>query len=179
MFAKLFKRSRASIVPQELYGSVVAQARQAAFFTNYGFEDTVTGRYDVVALHLFLFSRRLVREDTTLAQNLNQEVFDLFTDETDRALRELGVGDTSVPKRKKRLVHSFYAIVEELAAPLDTGDKASLARLIEARFSSKEGKFNSVALSEYVIEAAKSLDKVKSEDLFKGLLDWPSPDAFI
>ncbi len=53
MFARLFKRLPANDVPQELYGSVVAQARQPVFFTDYGFHDTVTGRFDLVALHLF------------------------------------------------------------------------------------------------------------------------------
>ena len=139
MFAGLFKRSRAHEVPQELYGSVVAQARLPVFFTDFGFEDTVTGRFDVVLLHLFLLSRRLVREDTPLSQSLNQEIFDHFTEETDRALRELGVGDTTVPKRKKKMIHSFYALVQDLSGPLDQSSKTSegLAQLVSARFARK------------------------------------------
>jgi cytochrome b pre-mRNA-processing protein 3 len=187
MFARLFKRSAASDVPQQLYGSVVAQSRQPEFFTDYGFKDTVTGRYDVVALHLFLFSRRMVREDTPVAQSLNQEVFDTFTDEMDRALRELGVGDTSVPKRKKRMVHSFYAIVEEFAAPLDAKDMSALAKVMEARFAEpvEDGDhtnghvFKSKELSSYVIATADVLDKVSSDTILKGELAWAFPNDYI
>ncbi len=122
MFSRLFGKSRSHEVPQQLYGTVVTQARQPVFFTHYGFADSVTGRFDVLALHLYLFSRRLVREDTDTSQSLNQEVFDYFTADTDRALRELGVGDTSVPKRKKKMIRTFYALVEEFGPALDAAD---------------------------------------------------------
>ena len=183
MFARFFKRIPASDVPQELYGSVVAQARQPVFFTDYGFPDTVTGRFDLVTLHLFLFSRRMVREDKPVAQSLNQEVFDRFTDETDRALRELGVGDTSVPKRKKRMVHSFYAIVEEFSGPLDANDADALIAKITTRFNAADARgagqveFKSRALATYLFAAVDILDATRCDELLKGRLTWPDPEA--
>ena len=187
MFARLFKRMSATDVPQELYGSVVAQARRPVFFTDYGFPDTVTGRFDLVALHLFMLSRRLVREDTTVSRSLNQEVFDRFTDETDRALRELGVGDTSVPKRKKRLVHSFYALVEELSGPLDAKDADTLVARISKRFDASEdkligegqGEFKSRPLAGYLQATAAMLDSLPGDEILKGSLSWPEPQAYL
>lgn len=187
MFAKLFKRSNSSDVPQELYGSVVAQARQTAFFTDYGFQDSVTGRYDLVCLHLFLFSRRMVREDTDMARNLNQEVFDRFTDETDRALRELGVGDTTVPKRKKRMIHSFYAIVEELSPALDSENGNALTHLLNKRFAVSldddkalpDEVSNGEALSSYLMKTVQALDNQPIEEIMAGKLAWLSPADFV
>lgn len=183
MFANLFKRSRNHEVPQELYGSVVAQSRNPVFFTDFGFEDTVTGRFDLVALHLYLFSRRLVREDTSLSQSLNQEVFDQFTDDTDRALRELGVGDTSVPKRKKKMIRTFYAMVEDFSEPLDHNDIDALINQIEKRFGlseeSNSAPFEYQALAQYMMAASDDLDANPSDTIMTGQISWPDPEKFL
>ncbi|MGB7287769.1 MAG: ubiquinol-cytochrome C chaperone family protein [Salaquimonas sp.] len=182
MFTGLFKRTRTHEVPQQLYGSVVAQSREPVLFTDYGFPDTVTGRFDAVSLHLFLFSRRLVREDTTLAKSLNQEVFDYFTDDTDRALRELGVGDTSVPKRKKKMIHTFYAVVEDLSEEIDNKDEEQLLKKLETRFISSEGEnaaYNHPALAKYILSVANILDEIPADQIMKGEIRWPSPSNFL
>lgn len=178
MFARLFGRTRSHAVPQELYGSVVAQARNPVLFGEGGFNDDVTGRFDALALHMFMFSRRLVREDTPLTTSLNQEVFDLFTDDTDRALRELGVGDTSVPKKKKKLVRSFYALVEDFSSPLDDGDKDELITAIESRFGQVKTGFASDNLATYMREVANALDMIPAEQILSGKLNWPEPEKF-
>lgn len=180
MFAKLFGNSRSSEVPQELYGSVVAQARLPVFFTAAGFEDSVTGRFDVLALHLFLFSRRLVREDTSLTKSLNQEVFDCFTDSIDQALRELGIGDTSVPKRKKKLVRGFYALVADLAEPLDEQDIGTIAESLGNRFAGEAGRSGLAghALATYVLAVSNQLDATPADALLQGRLDWPEAEPY-
>ena len=183
MFGNLFKRARSHEVPQELYGSVVTQSRQPVFFTDFGFDDSVTGRFDLVSLHLFLFSRRLVREDTPISQSLNQEVFDYFTDDTDRALRELGVGDTGVPKRKKKMIRTFYALVEDFGEALDNEDLDVLIANMQQRFvheeDSKTPNFQYTALSKYVLACAKHLDEIEGETILKGQINWPSPEKYL
>lgn len=180
MFSRIFGRSRSHEVPQQLYGTVVAQARQPVFFTRYGFADSVTGRFDVLALHLFLFSRRLVREDTDTARSLNQEVFDYFTADTDRALRELGVGDTSVPKRKKKMIRTFYALVEEFGPALDTEDPGAVREQVGRRFDGEDQDDACLnALSGYIMAAAAELDKIPAESIYKGIIAYPNAEAYL
>ncbi|MEZ5800397.1 MAG: ubiquinol-cytochrome C chaperone family protein [Nitratireductor sp.] len=105
------------VVPQEIYGRVMAQARNGTFYTRYGFEDTVTGRFDMLALHMFLLSHRLANADDPVSAELGQQVFDIFTADTDRALREIGIGDTSVPKRKKAMIRDSTARFPNLPNP--------------------------------------------------------------
>ena len=38
----------------EIYGVIVTQARQPAFYARVGIPDTPTGRYEMVVVHLFL-----------------------------------------------------------------------------------------------------------------------------
>ena len=89
-----------------LYGQLVAQARQPAFYTVCAVPDTVQGRFEMIALHAFLVMRRLKTGDAP--GQLAQDLFDLMFADMDRNLRELGTGDLAVGKRIKKLAKSFY-----------------------------------------------------------------------
>ena len=103
MFATLFKPRAQDRTGQQLYGTVMAQSREPWFFAKLNVPDTVMGRFDMLALHVYMLARRLARETDETSRVLNQQVFDIFVADLDRALRELGIGDTSVPKRKKKI----------------------------------------------------------------------------
>ena len=175
MFANLFTRAKTSLVPQELYGSVMTQSRKAVFYTDLCFEDSVTGRFDVLALHMFLFSRRLVREDTYLAKDLNQEVFDTFSINIDIALREIGFGDSGVVRRKKKLIHGFYALVSEFGALLDQDDKVMIEAAVEERFFKpvENSQKLSKNLTKYILQTTEHLDQQLGSDILQGKLNWP------
>jgi len=190
MIFNIFKRRDRSPIPQQLYGGLVAQARNPVFFTRYGFADTVTGRFDCLALHMFLFSRRMKHETSANAAELGQEVFDRFVENLDQALRELGIGDQSVPKRKKKLVHTFYGQIEDFDGPLTAGDRPALQKAVAARlFASGKGMDKPPAVeagadnpdmyaaltTDYILMAAAELEKVPAEEIMSGRLDWPSP----
>ena len=176
MILRFLARSRPDPVPQQLYGAVVTQARKPVFYLSRGFPDSVTGRFDVLALHMFLFSRRLSSEDDPRAAALAQEVFDAFTDGIDDALRALGIGDTSVPKRKQAMVHGFYAQIEEFAPLLDKGDPGDLAEAVSRRFFEGGNKDESAAISVYMLEAANALAAQQFSAISNGVLSWPQPD---
>jgi cytochrome b pre-mRNA-processing protein 3 len=153
----------------------VAQARKPVFYVRYGFKDTVTGRFDLLALHMFLFSRRLSRETGPAAASLSQEVFDAFADGVDDALRALGIGDTSVPKRKQAMVRGFYAQIEEFAPLLDAGDLDGLTRAVSKRFFAGEDTDESARIAAYMIKAAATLAAQEIGAISAGRLNWPEP----
>src|SRR5690242_9073061 len=97
------KRHIPEATVRALYGAIVAQARAPAFYMNYGVPDTLDGRFELLVLHAFLYFRRLKREPAAEAGEAGQAVFDLMFLDMDRSLRELGVGDLSVPKKIKRM----------------------------------------------------------------------------
>lgn len=176
MILNLFAKSTANPVPQQLYGAVMAQSRNSAFYTNFGIADTVTGRFDVLSLHMVLLARRLAGERDALAQDLSQAVFDAFTANLDDGLRAIGIGDNSVPKRKKALVHGYYAQIEAFAAALATENADLLAkRAAERFFSGKDGP-DAVKMARYMQAAAKRLDAQPLAAFLTGVLEFPAPD---
>ncbi|MCB1417018.1 MAG: ubiquinol-cytochrome C chaperone [Nitratireductor sp.] len=180
MILDLFRKNRPSDVPLTLYAAIVQQARRPEFFTRLGFADTVTGRFDCLALHVYLFSHRLVGDTHAHAASLNQDVFDQFVRDTDRALRELGVGDTSVAKRNKKLLRGFYAMVDEFGDPLDGEDADLLATRVAARFSGAAGNsavapLDAAAIAHYMIACGKHLQAQETQLFLGGALQWPDP----
>lgn len=183
MFGKIINAlfGRNNPIPLQLYGTVVAQSRNPEFYTSLKFEDTVMGRFDVLTLHMFLLSRRLVREDDDKSLSLNQEIFDIYTNDTDSALREIGIGDQTVPKRKKKMIRGFYAQVEDFAQLLDEEDKVALAKAIKARFYADE-KISAKklkGLASYVMECGPFLDKQSSAKLYAGKISWPDISNYV
>src|SRR5438046_8961308 len=82
---------------EAIYGMIVTQAREPAFYRDLGVPDTVNGRFHLLVLRVWMVLRRFksIEGDATLSQ----AVFDHFCDDVDANVRQSGVGDLSVPQR--------------------------------------------------------------------------------
>ena len=111
-----------------LYAAAVQAARQPALYTEFGVPDTLQGRFEMVALHLFALTNRLMHEpgdDPELARLVSEA----FVADMDGAFREMGVSDIAVPKRMKVLYRSFAGRVGAYRAGLAQGEAALQAAL--------------------------------------------------
>lgn len=158
MFAWLKERKTRHGQADKLYGSIVAQARQPAFYSHLGVPDSLEGRYEMIVLHLFLAMERLQAEGHS-AHNLSRCLVERFVTDMDDCMRELGVGDLSVPKKVKRAAAGFFERAGTYRAALETGQTA-LARAVRAYLSETEDiepSQNDQSLAAYVVASAKAL----------------------
>jgi cytochrome b pre-mRNA-processing protein 3 len=102
-----FSRAKPAASVERVYGDIVTAARSPALYRTMGVPDTVMGRFEALALHLALVLRRM-RALPAPADSLAQELVDRFFADLDAALREIGIGDVSVPKKVKKLGQAFY-----------------------------------------------------------------------
>ena len=70
MFKWFTTRSDLKPKARDLYGAIVAQARDPAFYLDYAVADTPDGRYELIALHLILTLNRLGQPDTSQPRQL-------------------------------------------------------------------------------------------------------------
>jgi len=112
-------------ISYQLYGALVAQARSKSFFADGGIPDTMDGRFDLMVVHAFLLIRRLNKAGNA-GEELAQQVFDGMFRDLDNSLREIGVGDLSVPKKIKVMAKAFYGPCEAYEEAIDNGDKTNL-----------------------------------------------------
>ena len=112
MMFPLFRRSSRQDTIPTLYGTIVAQARLPSFYREYGVADTVNGRFDLLVVHLALVIDRLAEGPES--REAGQALFDHFCRDMDHNLREMGIGDLSVPKEMERIGQAFYGRAQGL-----------------------------------------------------------------
>ncbi len=158
-----------------IYGAVVAAARQPVFFAERGVADTVMGRFELLSMHLFLLLHELRHHQSDQSQALSQAIFDCYTADVDRSLRELGIGDTSVPKRAKRMVATFYAMVDAFEAPLAAGDKPSLSKAVNQRMFMDGNQPCAESIAHYMLDVRQKLANSNAATIYEGKFTWPKP----
>jgi cytochrome b pre-mRNA-processing protein 3 len=197
MILSAFRRRRDRNITT-LYGAIVAQARNAAFYSRYGVPDTVEGRFELIVLHLVLVLRRFGEESGPgkhpaasvngpgrgLGHVAGQQLFDVFCGDLDDNLREMGVGDMGVPRRMRHFGEAFYgrqaAYCAALAEPGDQALEKALARNI---FGLAAADRRAVQLACYVRAAASRLS-AQAEDTLVAAVSaaddnvFPSPETF-
>ena len=141
-----------------LYRSVVAQARRPEFYAAFGVPDSVDGRFDMIALHMFVLLHRL-KSDPAAAE-LAQSVFDMMFVDMDRSLREMGVGDLGVGRRVRAMAEGLYGRIAAYEAGLAADDPALAAALRRNLYGTLHDGPSSVALGvlcAYIREAVRGL----------------------
>lgn len=157
MIFPLFRRARNADTISALYGAIVAQARQPAFYRDYDVPDTLDGRFELILLHLFLVLRRLDGEQA--GRETGQRVFDLFCRDMDQNLREMGIGDLKVPKEMRRIGEAFYGRAQAYEAAVTSADPGALPAALGRNIFGTDGADSRGAarLAAYVVDAAGRL----------------------
>lgn len=169
LFRKLFGSDARNTTERVMYEAIVAQARQPEFYADMQVPDTVSGRFDMITLHMFLVLERL-REGDETAKRLSQTLFDEMFRDMDRSLREMGVGDTSVGKRVRKMAEVFYGRADAYRAALaETGNENTLREAVERNVYAGEAPPDcAVQLAHYIRQANARLATQDVEDLKQG-----------
>jgi cytochrome b pre-mRNA-processing protein 3 len=166
MILKLFGKSAAPEAVFEVYRAIVAQSRRPLFYAEWGVPDTVTGRFDMISLHLALLFRRL-KGESAAASRFSQAVFDLFFKDMDRSLREMGAGDLAVPKKIRNMGNLFYGLTTKLNEAMERGDRAEVEAVLRRNvFDDAEGA-DVPAFADY-LEAEYARLKLQSVEAMVG-----------
>lgn len=169
MIFGLFRKSVDAEAVYAVYSAIVAQSRQPRFYAEWGVPDTVTGRFDMICLHLALLFRRL-RGDAAAA-GFSQAVFDLFLKDMDRSLREMGAGDLAVPKKVRKMGNVFYGLLAHLDPVLDAHDTDGIALVLSRNIFSDEAPTGAVPLAGYMLAESDRLESRPVRDIVAGRLD--------
>ncbi|MET1414982.1 ubiquinol-cytochrome C chaperone family protein [Roseibium sp. HPY-6] len=177
MVFNLFRR-RSRDAERKVYCEIVAQARQPVFYTDFLVPDTIDGRFDLIVLHAVLYFRRMRGEGAKVSE-FTQGVFDLFFQDMDASLREMGVSDTRVPKKVKVMGEAFYGRADVYIRAIDDNDAEELAEALGRNlFPDAQELVAQKRLALYMMSAAEKLSQQSTENLIGGDLTWPEAEAF-
>ncbi len=190
MLAWLKTRSDRRRIARSLYGSIVAQAREPAFYTAWGVPDTLQGRFEMIALHLVLALRRL-RAEGRAGDRLARALTETCMVDLDDAMREMTFGDLAVPREVKRAVTALLDRHRAYLAALDAPGSVALAATLQAQLAylgagrGRDGEADQGAnavldvqgLADYVRKTASALDGQPGSPILDGQLTWPQVSA--
>jgi cytochrome b pre-mRNA-processing protein 3 len=173
----LFKEAKAERNARKLYRAAVEQARRPAFYARLGVPDSVDGRFDMIALHVFLLLHRLKRDGRAQGP-VGQALFDLMFADMDASLREMGVGDLSVGRKVKAMAEGFYGRVAAYEAGLaGAGDALEQALRRNLYGTAAPAPAQAAAMAAYVRRQAAALARMPGEALLAGEAAFAAPEG--
>jgi cytochrome b pre-mRNA-processing protein 3 len=158
---------------EAIYGMIVTQAREPLFYRDLGVPDTVNGRFDLLLMQLWLVLRRLKSVEGGLG--LSQALFDHFCNDMDDNLREMGVGDLTVPKRMQAFGEAFYGRTAAYDSALTAGHEA-LAQAFCRNILNGENIEKARQLATYAETGIAALAGLDEPTLLSGAWKLPGPD---
>ena len=164
-----------------IYGSIVASARQPTFYAAWGVPDTREGRFEMLALHVALVMHRLARAGAS-GGDLSRRLGEVFMTDLDDNMREIGIGDLTVPKKVKRAAAALYDRHRDYGAALATSvaRTEALVAVIDAAFGptlvpSASTTLDTSALARYMERVHGALSVTSDADCQAGVLPLPWP----
>ncbi len=177
MLNRLFRPRPAKVAGEALYAALVEQARRPAFYTTLQVQDRIDARFELYTLHLMLLLHRLKGQGAQ-GDETAQALFDTFVSALDDTLRELGVGDLSVPKKMRKLGESLLGRIksyDEAMAVLP--DTTVLTELIGRTVYAERDGAMAPALAAYVAAAHSRLAALPLDVVASGRVEWPEVTA--
>ncbi len=159
---------KSKLVP--LYNQIVAKARLPHWYVEGQVPDSIDGRFDMVAAILTLVLLRL-EEDPSRAQDM-AHLTEVFVDDMDGQLREVGIGDMIVGKHMGRIMG---AIGGRLGAFRDAMDEPSMLddAILRNIYRSENADAAAVAhVRQQLIDTERALGSQLPEMIVEGSAIW-------
>ena len=165
MLNALRQRSETDSLVRHLQAALNVRSRELVFFREFGAEDTLDGRFDLLALHAWLVLSRLEEQGRhDLAKKLADSLFIGF----DEALRDLGAGDMGMGRRIKKFADAFNGRMVAYEGASDPGALADA--MVRNIYRGRDGHERQArALADYALAARARLG---TQDLTQGTVDF-------
>ena len=173
----LFSRNRNKPLIDKLHGEIMAGALNPALYLSCGVPDTFEGRFEMLVLHGALSTRRMERlaaPGPDLAQDVTDAVFRYL----DVTLREMGVGDTTVPKKMKKHAESYAGRAFSYLTALDAQDEEALRLALARNVYGDEAQASSAQarrLALYAMAVETALGQYGLDHFLSGQIGYPNP----
>lgn len=170
LLARLFGRNADSREPvRPLWHQTIALARDPAWYAECGVADTVAGRFDMVSAVLSLVLMRMEASPSLKAQSAL--ITELFVEEMDGQLRELGTNDVVVGKRMGKIVSVLGGRLGAYRAAVKSPDRLDQLATVVTRNVSMAGDASPVAAAEKLAALHDRLARMDDATLM-AVEDW-------
>lgn len=167
-FPNPFRARRQFNSAHTLYTETIVAARDPWLFNECGVPDTPEGRFEVLTLMAFLLLRQL--KEIEEAESLAQYYFDIMFEDIEANLREMGVGETTLAKRMKKLAGSFYGRIKTYDDAISSDEpdvwRETIKRYLFAETEVPEDVIDATA--NYALAIGENIASQNTTDLLEG-----------
>jgi cytochrome b pre-mRNA-processing protein 3 len=174
MFRWFAERAARREAAEKIYDSIVAQSRNPVFYVRCGVPDTLSGRFDMLVIHMFIVMQNL-KLGANEGKLLGKEIIEAFVREMDSMVRDLGVADIYVGQEVRKIADLFYRQLVVYTNAVEQKNKGALAEAIWKSFQSGDENADVAAdeLSNYIFQAIKNVGEMPLNLLLQGHLNFP------
>lgn len=172
-----FKNDELESVARDRYAEILAQSRNAWFFSHDGgnVPDTLDGRFEIVCLNAFLVFRRL-KSFSARARDLSQAIYDQMFASFDADLREMGAADIGVGRRIKAMAEALNGRIHAYEVGLLGSDPELLDAIRRNVFGTvSPQEINILQLAGYLRRASEHFTRYSEADFWHGPIGFPDP----
>ena len=145
------------------YNNLVDLTRNKTIYKDFTDQDTFSDRLIVFLFH-YAFFLNVFKSNSE--RNINQSIFDYIFKQLEISIREIGYGDTSINKKMKTYVNTFYSILTEID-DWENLNKKSKNMIFKSYLNIKK---ESIILTEYFEKYRNFLKKSTFNSLIKGVI---------
>ncbi len=175
MFDFLSKKKKLNISAHKLFSKVIEQSRDTFFYTDLDVEDSLDGRFDLMAIHMTLVIEKLDNnQDNADAGQIKRHLQEIMFDNLDLTLREIGVGDLGVGKKIKVMAEAFYGRMTTYQKLFKNKDVEQMSLAI-GRNLYRGHDVNKIILSKissYVYGQVTHINNQSIQDILDGNIDF-------
>jgi cytochrome b pre-mRNA-processing protein 3 len=166
MFGWLKKKQIDPQVARRWRDAVTAASRQPEPFLKGWVTDTIYGRFNMVSLVATLAMRRM-RTCGNDGRALTTAFSELLFSDFDHALRENGVGDSSIARRIRKMGEEFYGLAKAVDEALDAGaPKQALIAVLQRNVQSDADK--AAALAAHLLDMNVDIEDLSDARVLSG-----------
>lgn len=165
LLASLFSRKDDRAPFRPLYAALIAMARQPHWYEKGAVPDTIDGRFDMVAAMLSL---ALLRMETLGLQGEGARLTEIFVEDMDGQVRQIGFGDLVVGKQIGKMMSALGGRLAAYRAAL-AGDASLDDAVVRNIFRGEAPETAAVAHVSAGLRAfAKTLDEMDAQAVLAG-----------
>lgn len=143
------------------------------FYQAGGVPDTMEGRFAMINVHMFLLLERLRREGDA-GQLVGRALLEAFATDMDDSMREIGIGDLSVPRRVKKAAAALHEQLEVYRAAMSAAGNGMLEEALTRYVYPEAPNAAAPALASYMRSAQVALDRQMWKELAAGDMVFPA-----
>lgn len=146
--------------------AVTTESRLPEPFLKGWVSDTIYGRFNMTTLIATLALRRLQNCGAD-GRGMSKAFSEMLFSDFDHALRENGVGDSSIARRIRKMGEEFYGIAKAIDEALDEGaPQKAVATVLQRNIQPNQEK--AIALADYLLPISERVDNLSVEAALNG-----------